>query len=75
MNITKAYEDIAYEIAKLSPQSILDIKANDEMNKRVQDLIAKKKNTSISIEESAELERWMALDMLINMAKAKTLVS
>jgi len=40
---------------------------------RVEELVQKKKEGSLSFEESIELERYLALDLLISLAKARAL--
>ena len=47
------------------------------MSRRVEALIQKRNTTSLTHEESIELERYLSLDLLINLAKAraKTLIS
>jgi hypothetical protein len=41
------------------------------MSTRVEELVNMKKAASISLEETLELERYLALDMLISLAKAR----
>jgi len=71
MTLTEAFGDVADILAKTNPSIIADLKAPKEINERVNLLISKKKDGSINNEETLELERFMALDMLINLAKAR----
>ena len=71
MTLTEAFGDVADILAKTNPSIIADLKAPIEINERVNLLISKKKDGSINNEETLELERFMALDMLINLAKAR----
>lgn len=69
--MTEVFGDVAEVLATLNPSKIVSLKANDKMNNRVSFLVKKKKEGIISLDESSELERYLALDMLINLAKAK----
>lgn len=71
MTISKAFEDVAELLAKLDPAKIVEIHATPEMSDRVEELINKKKSDDITYEETLELERYLALDMLISLAKAR----
>lgn len=55
----------------MDPAKIVALKAPKIMSKRVEVLVAKKKEGQLSQEEANELERYLALDMLINLAKAR----
>lgn len=55
----------------MDPAKIVALKAPKTMAKRVEILVDKKKEGQISLEETSELERYLALDMLINLAKAR----
>ena len=41
------------------------------MQERVNELVIKKKNAKITSEEVIELERYLSLDLLINLAKVR----
>ncbi len=71
MTVAEAFEDIAEVLAKMNPSQIIDLHAPKSMAKRVEELIYKKKDGKISTEESVELERYLALDLLINLTKAR----
>ncbi len=55
----------------MDPAKIVALKAPKMMSKRVEVLVDKKKDGLISLEETSELERYLALDLLINLAKAR----
>ncbi len=71
MTVAEAFGDVAELLAELAPSKILKIQPSTELAERVETLILKKKNGDISWEETLELERYLALDMLINLAKAR----
>ncbi len=71
MTVNKAFGDIAEILANMDPERILSIRASDEMAERVEYLVNKKKSGELTYEESIELERYLSLDLLINMAKAR----
>jgi len=71
MTLTEAFGSVADAIAHLDPDKLLEIKAAPELSARVEKLTWKKKDGIITEAEALELERFLALDMLINMAKAR----
>lgn len=71
MTITEVFDDVAGVLAQMDPAKIIALKAPKNMAKRVEVLVNKKKDGAISSEEMSELERYLALDMLINLAKAR----
>jgi hypothetical protein len=71
MTVTQAFDDIAEILAQLDPKKIAELHAAPELSLRVEELVNKKKEALITPDESIELERYLALDMLINMAKAR----
>ncbi len=71
MSITEAFGDVATVVAQMGPEKIATLKAPKSMSDRVEYLVHLKKNDTISIEESAELERFLGLDLFIGLAKAR----
>jgi hypothetical protein len=71
MVISEVFGDIAEVIAQLNPQQIVNLKAPKGISERVSELIAQKKEGKISVEESVELERFLALDLFISLTKAR----
>lgn len=71
MTVAKAFGDVAEILAKLNPSEIIQLHAPKEMAARVNVLVYKKKNGEINSEESTELERYLALDLLISLAKVR----
>ena len=71
MTVTEAFGDVASLIAQMNPQKIIELKAPKAMSERVEYLIYLKKQGIISIDEVAELERFLGLDLFIGLAKAR----
>ncbi len=74
MSVAEAFGDVADVIAKIAPSKIIELRPSSSMQKRVEELIQKKKNAQISGEESTELERYLSLDLFITLAKARARV-
>ena len=71
MTVSEAFGDIADIIAHLSPEKIIGLKASGKMSERVEHLTNLKKDGSITFEQANELERFLTLNMFINLAKAR----
>lgn len=74
MTITQAFDNVADMLARLDPEKVLALYAPPEVSERVEELVSKKKEGMITSEETLELERYLALDLLISMAKARASV-
>ena len=66
-----AYEEVAEFLAKLDPVKLLELKPSVEVQNRVEELIDKKKETGLTLDEQYELDRYLALEHLIALAKAR----
>ena len=71
MMTLEIFNGVAEQLAEMNPSRIVALKAPESMAKRVNELIQKKKSGQITIEEAGELEKYLALDMLINLARAR----
>ena len=71
MSIAEVFSDIAEVIARMNPQEVVGLKAPQQMSDRVEQLINKKKEGALSLEETSELERFLALDLFISLTKAR----
>jgi hypothetical protein len=71
MTMTEAFGSVADVLAAFAPEKIVDLKAPAPMSKRVNKLISLKKEGNISAEETLELERFLALNLFISLAKAR----
>lgn len=70
-NLHQAYEEFALFIASLDPQKLLDLKPSAATLERVEELIFKKKESALSASEQHKLDRYLALEHLIALAKAQ----
>jgi hypothetical protein len=64
-----AYEEVADFIAELNPKKLLTLKPSATVQERVETLLFKKKETVLTSDEQYELDRYMALEHLIALAK------
>lgn len=71
MSVSEAFGDVASLIAQMNPEKIVKLKASKVMSERVENLVLRKKEGIITFEESSELERFLALDLFIGLAKAR----
>ncbi len=71
MTVTEAYSEVAEILAKVSPLEISNLSSLEFMSERVEELVYKKKDGKITEDETVELERYLSLDLLINLAKTK----
>ena len=71
MTVLEAFSDVADVIAQINPKQLIGLKASPKMSERVEQLVFKKKDGLISTDEAAELERFLALDLFIGLAKAR----
>jgi hypothetical protein len=71
MTVVEAFDDIADLLARMDPAKIMELRPSKPMADRVEELVYKKKDGEITPEESVELERYLALDLLINLAQAR----
>ena len=66
-----AYEEVAEFIAALDPKRLLELRPSEVVQSRVNELIDKKKDADLSHDEQYELDRYMALEHLIALAKVR----
>lgn len=71
MSVLDVYDSLAEVLAKIDPQKILEIQASVHLSEEIETLVIKKKEGHISEEEKIELERYLSLDLLVNLTKAK----
>jgi hypothetical protein len=71
MTTVEAFDDIATLLASFAPEKVVLLKAPDSMSERVEVLVNKKKVGSINEDEKIELERYLSLDLLISLSKAR----
>jgi hypothetical protein len=67
-----AYEEFVDFIAGGStPQGVIDFRPSEETKARVTDLIRRQKTTSLSPDETAELNQYLHIERLMRLAKAR----
>ena len=71
MTVQTVYDHIADFIAGLDPEKVLELKATEAMSERLENLIAKKKESGLSEEEQDELNHYLVLERLIRLAKIR----
>ena len=65
-----AYDEIAVVLADLDPQKIVQLRPSESAQARLRHLLDKNREGQITAEEMQELDRILALDHLISLAKA-----
>lgn len=68
------YEEVADFIAALDPTKLLELKPSKTVQLRVEELISTKKENRLSAENQYELDRYLALEHLVALAKARARV-
>lgn len=71
MSTTQVQEEIFNFIAAANPTQVAAFRPSDAANRRVEELVAKEKETSLTVEEKAELDYYLVLEHLMRMAKAR----
>lgn len=71
MTVSESFGAVANLLPQMAPAKIVDLKAPTKMSEEVERLVNLKKEGTISVEQSAELERYLALDLFISLTKAR----
>ena len=66
-----AYDEVVEFIASRNPQAVVEFKPSDAARDRVWKLIEAQKQGELPSEEAAELARYMELEHLMRLAKAR----
>jgi hypothetical protein len=66
-------EIIDFIAAGTTPQAVVDYRPSAEAQQRVAELIARERDGGLSPDEKAELDRFMDLEHILRMAKARAL--
>jgi hypothetical protein len=67
------FDELAFFLASLSPKKVLTYKVSSKAQERVNYLIDKNKKLGLSTVENAEMERYMVVEHIIQLAKAKAI--
>ena len=70
MSVQLVYDQIADFIASMNPSKILELHAPQAASERLERLIAKEKETTLTPTEKDELDHYLILERLIRLAKA-----
>ena len=70
MTAIPAYDEVAVLLAKLDPTKIIALQPSESSSKRLSLLLDKNREGLLTSEENYELDRLLALDHLIALAKA-----
>ena len=65
-----AYDEVAVLLAQLDPSKVVNLKPSPSSCERLSLLLEKNQNSSLTTDENYELDRLLALDHLIALAKA-----
>jgi hypothetical protein len=65
------FEIIDFIAGGTTPESVANFRPSRELQQRVEELIAREKESGLSPEEKAELDHFMELEHILRMAKAK----
>ncbi len=71
MSTTQVQEEIINFIAAANPAQVAAFRPSEAANRRVEDLVAKEKETGLTAEEKAELDYYFVLEHLMRLAKAR----
>ncbi len=67
------FDELAFFLASLSPRRVLAYKVSEKSQSRVNQLLKKNKTTGLTEEENEEMERYMTVEHIVRLAKAKAL--
>lgn len=72
MTLLRAYEElIDFIAAGTTPDNIVAFRPSEETKQRVADLLRREKTTGLTPDELSELDRYMQLEHLMHLAKAR----
>jgi hypothetical protein len=73
LEYNSVYDELAVFLASLSPRKVIAYKASSKAQERVNFLLEKNKSLGLTNEENAEMERYMTVEHIVRLAKAKAL--
>jgi hypothetical protein len=73
LEYNSVYDEFAVFLANLSPRKILAYKSSTKAQERVKVLLEKNKMGELSEAENAEMERYMTIEHIVRLAKAKAM--
>lgn len=69
--LNQAYEEVAIFLASLDPNKLLELRPTKDVLELVESLTLKNKEAALNAKEQYELDRYLALEHLIALAKAQ----
>lgn len=69
-----AFEELAYFLASIAPKKVLAFKPSKQSQERVNHLLSKNAEQRLSAEENREMEKYMLIEHIVQLAKAKALL-
>jgi hypothetical protein len=73
LEYNSVYDELAMFLASLSPRKVLAYKASSKAQERVNLLLEKNKIAGLTNDENAEMERFMTVEHIVRLAKAKAM--
>ncbi len=72
MDLTKAYDEVVGLIASgPTTREVAEFRPSDVTRRRVADLVGREKLGGLTLAEAAELDRYLTLEHLMRLAKAR----
>jgi hypothetical protein len=71
MSVAEAFGDVALDLARIAPEKIINLKASPQLSARLNSLIVRKKDDSLTADEQTELNQFLALDLFMGLTKAR----
>ncbi|MCK6691306.1 MAG: hypothetical protein L6Q97_04315 [Thermoanaerobaculia bacterium] len=68
------FEELAQFLASLSPRKVIAFKTSKKSQERVDYLLNKNDATGLSPEENKEMEQYMLIEHIVQLAKSKALL-
>lgn len=73
LEYNSVYDELAIFLASLSPRKVLAYKASSKAQERVAVLLDKNSKIGLTTDENAEIERYMTVEHIVRLAKAKAI--
>jgi hypothetical protein len=73
IGVNSVYDELVDFLASLSPRRVLAYKASAKSQARIKELLERNAKNGLSPEEHAEMERYMAVEHIVRLAKSKAL--
>lgn len=70
---TPVFNEISNFIAGMNPEKVINFKASDSSQDRLDSLLYKQKTESLSEDEKSELEHYLIINRIVGLAKARAL--